>query len=662
MTYVILLDEFDTEGWLQTQTLFTPSFFSDQVKIYSSSAMDRALEIEDLIDRGSRHTFLFLSVQRELRADDTLLSIRRYRYKTIFERIKKEFVYCKEHLNVLLIIDRIPHERSSGEYVDRHKSLAIELDKQGFVEDNSLYPYLISRNEFMMLYSEVVTIVHREDDIDNARKQSLLLTLEPLLESHLLKRFEAMEHREELEQYIKNIKLLKEQFLQDFVGLDLSSFDLREHILLTMMQGLFAEIIGIHTSLQQITLVNYAPDDIYLDDGEMNITIASLISLISNRQEHLFKQGWFEIDTLETDRSYLAQSLANLVALDLPERPENKKAVTLHDLEQIVLDVPPPTQDDIKSLDDIPYVYYRKRELELINEVEEAYSMISAEIYRVKDALVKSKEEIYLHPGAPVSVTLNIEQLEVRSKEVIIPVHDKQHEPSILFEKEFQQLRMQEFKEKLRNSYRKLPRTWLSAWMISIILLITLVPTVLSYHDRLENVFSLANILIIVTLVLISFWFYGLLRATLTSKIRNYRRRLRGIQMGLYKWFEDSVVQYQLVFRTKLMFENRERCRNVFREIQEDEKQWMLHQNKIKTLKKQAKEIMRSCHFDTESNSSFLKRSDIELDTTRVLAYSLFPHKKKVSEVIIDQKMSTNAIECYGFITKLKLSRFEMGE
>ena len=663
MTYVILLDEFDTEGWLQTQALFAPSFFSDQVKIYTANSRDRALEIEDLIDRSTHNTFLFLSVQRELRADDHLLTIRRYRYKTLFERIREEFSYCSKYENLLLVVDRIPHEHSSGEYVDKHKRLAIELDKQGFVEDNSQHSYLVSRDEFLALYSDVLELLLREDILDTTVKAQLVAPITSLLESGLLQRFDKAIQASNLERYYQNMLLLKERFIEEFLRLDFSVFDHREHVLRTMMQGLFGEIIGIRDVLDKITLLNYTPENIYLDDGEMNITIASLISLISNRQERVFTSGWFEVETLKTDRSYLSHALARLVALELPEKHENKREVTVHDLEQIILDVPPPPRDEIKPLNDLPYLYRRKRELELIQEVEGAFKMMQTEIAHVKEALIQAKEDIYLHPGTPVTLTLTIERLRVRSNEAIIPDYNREDEPLPAFERSFKMLRMQELKERVRNSYRKLPRTWTFSWMLLLIMITTFVPILMGYHKQLEVVFSLANLLIVLTLIGIILWFYVKLKVKLQTLLSDYRSQLRSVQKDLYNWYGVSVSQYESMFRTKLMFENRELYRSALRHIEEDEKQWTIHQNKIKTLNKQAKEIMHSCGLEASSSTSaFLPRSIIEFDPNQTLEYALFPEQKNMAEVITDQKMNMNAIFCYGVITKLQLRRFKMGE
>ena len=165
MTYVILFDGFDTEGWESIQMLFEPSFAADEVKIYSAASFGRAIEIDDIIDRNIQHTFVYLTVQKPRRRGKNGSLVEVYRYKTLLDRIRKEFSYCGNHQNVLLVVDRIPRDIGSGLYVDHDKEIAMALDRFGYLDTHTEQDYYFTIDDIYAIKNKIFELIHTAERV-----------------------------------------------------------------------------------------------------------------------------------------------------------------------------------------------------------------------------------------------------------------------------------------------------------------------------------------------------------------------------------------------------------------------------------------------------------------------------------------------------------------
>ena len=658
MTYVILYDGFDTEGWESIQKLFEPSFFDDNIKIYMQSDFARAMEIEDIIDRNIRHTFLFLTVQKPRRKVKSVSLVEKYRYKTLLDEIRAEFPFCEYHQNILCVIDRIPKNIGNGLYMEEEKEMALSLDKFGYLDSNK-ETYFFTMDDLLHIQSKIYTLIQASEKIT---KDKFEKEIDDIVRLEVDKKVESLQGKDGTGTCVERMRKMQTTFLEAFWQLELSSFERREKLILHTLKRVFSETIGILGSLNHISILTYRPEQIHEEDSEMHITIASLISLIANRTETVLKQGWFEVAKMETNKDYLGRALKELYSIRLPEIQNEKTTVRIHNVLQLTHPLEPFKEEKIfKPIEDIPWKYSSKGERRIKEKIDQVWDSMHTEIDLLSQNLQLSKDDIYSQVGTKTDIEFTYHEIKEEANKAIITQYQSSDMTREKVEDDLNSVSKDKMRAKFANYFDKLPS--LGTYLLSlfvffmIIFLITLIPEEVWTKVSL----GLIDSVILITLFLLSWipiWYF---RQKVIRFLFEYIEKIKNIQINAHKWHDSEIEHFKYSFETKLKYENRIYFRQKLQEVERRKKKWKLHNNRVYELNKIAKDIAISLDLTLDAEEKWLPLSIIEEDISLTKEYALFNQKNKVEEIITDRSKMNYDVSCYGIIKNLEIQRIENG-
>ncbi len=660
MTYVILFDGFDTEGWESIQKLFEPSFADDGVKIYPSQYLSRAMEIDDIIDRNVQHTFIFLTVQKPRRKEKNDSLVEKYRYKTLLEKIRVEFPYCEHHQNILCVIDRIPKNIGSGLYIDREKETALALDKFGYLDAHKEHAHFFTIDDVYKIKKEIFELIHTAEKVT---EELFGQEIEKIIHDETERKINVLQENIETSTCITRLKSMQEAFLSAFWQLELTSYEKRENLIENTLKRIFGETIGIMDSLRHISILTYRPEKIHEEDSETHITIASLISLIANRSENVMSKGWFEVSKLETDKGYLGRSLEHLSSVRLPELPDEKIIVNIHNIDQFNHTLEPFKDENIFSpIGNISWIYGKKREREIKNDIDNIWDKMDQEFDLLLENLTISKNDIYEHPGAKTDKEFTYQEVKEEAHKAVNTNNPKSYDTKDQIQDMLKKVSKTTTKGKFANYFEKLPSAGIYFLSLitffMIVFLVSLIPVEL-WSKKLP--LFLIDSAIFVILFLISFipiWYF---RKKIIVFLLDYLNKIKEIQREAHTWHDECIEEYKYSYETKLKYENRIFFRKKLKEIEDIKKKWKLHNNRVNELNKIANDLAARLDLSIDTKEVFLPLSIIEQDVSHVNDYALFTEKKHVEELVTDRTMSNKDMYCYGIIKMIEIKRIENG-
>jgi len=503
MTYVILFDGFDTEGWESIQMLFEPSFTEDEVKIYSATSFGRAIEIDDIIDRNVQHTFIYLAVQKPRRKEKNRSLVETYRYKTLLDRIRDEFSYCGNHQNVLLVVDRIPKDIGNGLYVDQDKETALALDRFGYLDTHTDHHHYFTIDDIYAIKNKIFELIHTAErvTVDLFEKE-----IEEIVHQEMKKKIETFGDSEDAETCINRIHEVKKNFLKAFWQLDLSSFERREGLIENAIKRIFGETIGILGSLSSIAILTYRPTKIHEEDSKTHITIASLVSLIANRGEKVLQKGWFEIAKIEIDKNYLQRALEHLASIRLPVLHNEKVTVNIHNIEQLNHTLEPfKDENSFNYIEGVPWWYSMKKERGIKEEIDYIWNKMNDEIERLMDNLILNKNAIYGHPGAKTDKEFSYKEVKEESHRAVDDTYAKSTYTKEAIDEMLDGVDTHMVKGRFENFFDKLPGKGSYLLFMGIFTLIVLAVTAIPIEIWSKLLFALIGTTVVVALFVISF-------------------------------------------------------------------------------------------------------------------------------------------------------------
>jgi hypothetical protein len=659
MTYVILLDGFDTEGWENIQTLFLPSFAEDNVKIFLASEMDRAIEIDDTLDRNMQHTFIFMTVQKARRKEIGTSLIEKYRYKTLLKKIHSEFPYCEHHQNILFVIDRIPKDIGNGLYNDNDKEIAFSLDKDGYLNTVEDHPYFFTLNDILKIKTSIYELIHMSDEIT---KEQYAEDIENIVIQIVEKKVKAIEDGTPYQTCASLLQLAKKHFIEAFWKLDLTSLERRESLIEMTIKRVFHETVGISESLKHITILTYRPEKINEEDYIAHITIASMISLIANRTQNVLKKDWFEIQKLEVDKEYLLRSLERLSSIKLPEIPQEKEVIKIYNIDHLNHNIEPFTQEHVfRAIDGIPWFYSTKKERVLKMKIEQVWDKMNDELEQMSQSLKLSRKAIYDHPGEKTDKEFSHEEIKEESMKGIETQYINSTHSKKLIEENLLQLAKDKIKGMFSSQFEKLPG--FGFYILSLLMLfgcaflISLIP--LEIWTTLSlTVVALIFVLSLLLISLVPLWFY---RRKVILFLKDYIHKIEKIQYQAKEWYDERIEEYKYGYETKLRYENRIIFRKSFKKIEEKKQKWKLHNNRVNELNKTAYSIAKYSDISLHREEKTLSLSLIEQDMDFVKEYALFPEKTHINEVVTDITMTNREMESFGIIRGIEIKPVRNG-
>ena len=652
MTYIIFLDGFDTEGWRHIESLFLPSFKVDEIVLYPAEHKERAIEMQDLLDATQEHTFLFFSVQHERPHTQDGSNIRKYRYKHLIEKIDEEFSFTRPYERMLCVIDRIPKIQATGYYVDEDKEFAMQLDRYGYVENNTDHPYFFSKFDMEILSQELSEAFLLHSDVRTKVPE--------IVKKHIEAKKVHVEEGHPGSVYMERLQIVEEKFLKEFTLLSLEEIEFPDKLLKNSLYQIFSSVIGVGDTVKSMTLLTYRPPTKHHEEVETNITIASLMSLLSNRERKEFKKGWLEAE-IDIDREYLQRSLQRLASLEMPHQPIQNIHVSVHDIKNMLVGDKTKALEQVEFDAAIPFFYSSNQEDKIVEQMERMYADLEKQIVQTEERLIAERNRIYSHPETLTEETLSIEDLENKAN---APILSDYSSVESIEDMKTQLKRIPVFKyiEKLRMKFRKLmllPQVIVTFLLFTIIMVL---PSVASYIEHTRYIASLTNI--VLPLVLFSLFAVSILyfRSGIRKLLLAYEKELHHFQELLEHCYKNCLDRYSKTFKNKLLFENREKYRAKLREVEAEERMRSYHYSRVESLNQEARLIADLLEMKLEYVDTFIPADTYKKDVDQVMEYALFNEKYEIKDIIINVKKHLSNIEIYGNIDHMVIHEIEVGE
>lgn len=658
MTYVIILDGFVNEGWKNIYTLFKPSFYADDIRVYYAEDKYTSSEIEELMPRDEKHNFIYLSMQRGEHPGEKEEKISYYRYKRTLEKIKEQFPYYMEHNNILLMLDYSQKVLGRDEYREIEKKISYELDKKGYVDDNSHASYLFSYKEIMSLdgeYNKYVQGINGEKVVNTERRdvfekienrvKTLFEEKKSLSEGNASK-ISPVSFLAELEAKLQmKISRIQDKDLE-------KKYSKPSSICIDFLE----EYYGIKDDLKNFTLLQYAyHKDI---DIELFFKVLSLISLLRNAQKTIFRPYWLEIENLEINLPTLKAKLEKLESLSIEEEKEEQYSIELNNLDTISLpsdSVPIDFPDKIQT----PWFYSKREEEILSSEIQQHYRGVGNTLERVRKNIAKIKKTIHDYRVDKIDKTFTKGELQksIENKNILPQVGHTESIQKIIHSHE--QFPLEDFSVSALHEIRKLPSVFRLLLMLLVVLLVMIVPYVLllgsiNLEEWYKHYFPLA---VLFVFFLTSAIYIYKLKNVLFSLIEKYEKMTDRILKRIKIWQKNTIEKYEILFLKKMEYENFQILEKKYNEEKEKENQKLYHRNKVAFLKKQVQEVKSFFRLDTNPVENVFTLEDPSKSSSEIMQYALFDEKTAVSELVVDVAMVDKYVMSYGIIERVVIKK-----
>ncbi len=207
--------------------------------------------------------------------------------------------------------------------------------------------------------------------------------------------------------------------------------------------------------------------------------------------------------------------------------------------------------------------------------------------------------------------------------------------------------------------FRRLP-AFLSVLFVGFLLIgLTVIPYVVVNYEgfEIQKWYSYLFLLLpVIVYLVISYMQIRILKKPLEKLLKAYYKRLDKLISRLKEWQDNTIEKYEKLFVQKLEYENRKILERVYGRLGENRRKELYHQNRVKFLTKQAKDIARVFGIDVKT-SYFEPSVDFNQAGLEVLDYALFREKRTVASVVIDIKKVIKDIDAYGYIYLAKLDK-----
>ena len=221
MTFVVFLNEYNNKAYQSVEVFFKPYALYDQIEIFGIkenilTAEMVSAQISNSLDRHKDNKLIFVYTKKSRNtkenSDISPDKISFYRYKTIMEKILKDFDLFASFQKFLICIDTLEKDEN-GEYKDNAAKEAYELDKaqlQELLETFSVCE--ISQEQSFDLYIKLISLIlliHHDTNNEFPKKEWYIIDrisveqtkLQRLKELFLLLKVESEKNSESVELY-----------------------------------------------------------------------------------------------------------------------------------------------------------------------------------------------------------------------------------------------------------------------------------------------------------------------------------------------------------------------------------------------------------------------------------------------------------------------------
>lgn len=657
------MDGFTNEGWKNIYTLFEPSFYADDTRIYYASDSYASSDIEELMPRNEKHTFIYLSMQRGEYPGSTAERIHHYRYKRTLDIVKKQFPYYIEHNNIFLVLDSSPKVLGREEYREYEKQISYELDQRGYLADNSRQKSLFSIEELSSIDKAYDTYASTVDDANTDKRinQDILDSISADSIRLIEDKKSAIEDASSPLVTIEMLQDIQQQLMRRLSRIKEKEIGSRSKKPSYLLKTTLQEYYSIVEDLRHFTILQFpytSPIDI-----ELFLKVGSLLSVITNAKRTIFKPYWLEIIKLDINTSLLKTKLEKLQSITLEEKKEQTYRLELNNIETILL---PDESITIEFPDQIetPWFYSAKEEEILASEIKQYHSDVGYTLETVVSNLKRLKKEIHDYSPIKIEKVFTKKELKesIENKEFLQSVNYRDSLKKIYDTHE--SFDINEFTTSALHEIRKLPSVFKLLISFVLISMVTIFPYIQSQEwgsmaEWYKHPFVLV---VLVSFVMITMWNLYRLKSKLRTLIGKYHKMTYNILRRIEEWQRSAIGKYSELFLQKLRNENSQIIAEKYFTVKKEENQSIYHKNRINFIKGQTNTIKNFFDLKIDSYETLYSISDPSKSAGEVITYALFDEKLPIQEVIVDIGLIDKNIKAYGFIRKVEIKKVIGGE